>query len=813
MRSSLWQERLLSLLQQQTPPGGTCLIAAAPGYGATTLLRRLVHASSEPVWDLVVPAAADALQSLARRLGLPEDHGADDVLDALSEQPPCWLVIDDVQDDWQVVDLAARLPATARLALATHGSLLGGPTFAGRVVEISEGLLKLRLDEAVELLDTLDLDAAEAVWTAADGWLAALLLASTPAANASGDRARWLGSQGAQRLFHDWFQGLPRSTRDFLVATAVVDDLEPAVCNAIVGRDDGAAMLAALARHHSFVERMPDGDTSRWRRHPLLTAFLRQSGEHTRGAIDAHSRAADWYRSQDAVEPTMHHLLAAGRTAEAGEFLREHEAELFRWGRAAEALEWYRKLPRQTHGQAIQQVLRVGWGHAYSADVPGAEMWLERLKCLLADAGDSVADSPEAAEAAVRLEGETDTLDAYVAAFHGDAQRMLAAAERAVAAFDGSTERDSEQISHLLLVKALQWAGDTVTAGSQLATLEHRQFANDMVRESTLAALKARQLRSEGRIHHAVAVADRAWRWIETMRLDPMEMRLVNVTAERAAAWLERGDVQTAEPDLLAALKAQRASDRSGDAVTTLVELARLRWVTGDPAAALRHLQKARSLLNQSAPGSMLLATVDAAEARVRIGMGDGVRAERLIRTLPRSEERSLLWSRLSLARGGDVRRTLTTLEPSNPRSEAELHLLRGWSMRRRSLRVAQAHLVEAADIAVANGQGLLLADAGPDLRELAEETALAHSHDGLRWLLAVLGQESVRAVPATTALSPGELRLITMLPSRDTIAAIGSQLSVTENTVKTRLRRLYRKLGVNSRDEAIAVARSRGLL
>lgn len=795
-RSTLWQQRLLSVVDE-TPPGGTCVIAAAPGYGATTLLRLLAETSAEKVLDLTSTA-------WPHRVGMTD-------ADWLHGQTPCWIVIDNVQDDAGLTELARALPPNARLAVATHESLLGGPSFAGRVVEISEDLLKLRLDESVELLRGVDLDEAEAIWAASDGWLAALLSALTPAAENSGDRARWLTGPGAQRLFHDWFDALPAQTREFLIATAVVDELEPAVCNAITDSDDSAERLSALCLDHAFVEVEANADSPRWRRHPLLTAFLRQRGEHTRLTIGSHSRAADWYRSRDAVEPTMHHLLAAGRTADAGEFLRLHEADLFRWGRAAKALEWYRRLPRDSFGQAIQQVLRVGWGHAYSGDVPGAQMWLERLKCLLDDATEP--STSEQADADVRLEGESDTLDAYIAAFHGDVQRMRLASERAIAAFDGSTERDSEQIANLLLVKALQWAGDTVAARGQLNALDHRRFANDIIRESTLAALKARQLRAEGRIHHAVRVADRARHWIETMRLDPMEMRLVTVTAERAASWLELGDVHGAEPELLAALKAQRAHDRIGDAVTTLVELARLRWVAGESAAALRHLHKARSMLNHSAPGSALLATVDAAEARIRIGIGDGVRAERLIRALPRSEQRTLLWSRLSLARGGDARRTLTSLEPSNPRSEAELHLLRGWAMRRRSMQVAQAHLVEAADLAVANGLGLLLADAGPELRELAQETAMAHSHDGLKWLLSVLVQEEVQALPATTALSPGELRLITMLPSRDTIAAIGVRLSVTENTVKTRLRRLYRKLGVNSRDEAISVARARGLL
>jgi LuxR family maltose regulon positive regulatory protein len=725
------------------------------------------------------------------------------------------------ESDASVIALARSLPSNVRMAIATHRSVLSGPSLSGRVQEISEELLKFRLDEAVELLGhELDLETAERVWDAADGWLAAMLSTLTALARVGDDPARWLHGPGAERLFHDWFEAQGSEAREFLLSTAVLDDLEVGACNAISGRDDSAAMLTSLTREHCFVSSVRGHDDVYWQRHPLLTSFLRRRSSHTRIAIESHSRAADWFREREDVEATMRHLLAAGRTREAGAFLRQHEADLFRWGRSAEALDWYQQLPPSAHGAAVMQVLRVAWGHAYSAQPEQAETWLARLKCLVHDGTTEVEDdasrydeAPEQVDREIRLEGETDVLEAYIATFHGDVRRMERASERAIAAFDGSTERDSEQLSHLLLVKGMQWSGDLGRARAHLDLLEHRPFANDMIRESTLASLRSRQARLEGRIHVAYRVADRALHWIEGLGLDPLEMRLVNVTGERAAALLERGDLAAAEPDLLVAFEAQRLTHRTGDAAATLIELARVRFVRGDAGAALRQLQQARAMLSITAPGSPMTALIDAAEARVRIAMGDGVRAERLIRGLPRGDERTLLWSRLSLSRGGDVRRTLVQLEPSTVRGAAELHLLRGWAMRRRGMRMAEAHLIQAADLAVENGLALLLTDVGPQVRDLADEVARRHSHDGLLWLLSVVHEETITPTPVGRALSPGEMRLITMLPTRDSNRKIAERLNVTENTVKTRLRRLYRKLDVGSRDEAIAVARSRGLL
>lgn len=813
--SPSWRTRLVSLVTS-TEPGGTCLLAAAPGYGSTTLLRSVAQTSRDCVTFISLRRSADVWAAVGSALGEDSDQ-PQDVLRALASTGPRWLMLDAPSVGGHAVGhLAEELPSNVRLAIATHRSAIGGPALAGRVMEISEDLLKFRLDEAMELLSELPLDEAEAVWAASDGWLAAMLSALSPLAQTSGDSVRWLNGPGAQRLFLDWFERLSPGMRDFLVATAVLDDLGVEVCNAVTDADDSAVTLATLARDHAFVTQSTTADGLQWRRHRLLTHFLRHRTERTRANAVSHSRAADWYRGCDDVESSMRHLLAAGRTADAAAYLREQEADLFRWGKAAKALDWYQQLPRDAHGTTVQQVLRVAWGYAYSTRLEEAQMWLSRLQSLLHDHPDDGLATPEAAERVdreIRIEGESDVLEAYIAAFNGDVGRMRECSERAIAAFDGGTERDSEQISHLLLVKSLQWSGDLAGARNQLDRLERCGFANDMIRESTLPALSARQLRLEGRIHLAFCVADRARHWIETLGLDPLEMRQVNIASERAAALLERGDVAEAEPLLLAALQAQQDNRRIGDAATTLIELARLRCVSGDAGAGVRDLQQARTLLTRTAPGSALLTSVDAAEARIRISMGDGVRAERLIRGLPRSEERTLLWSRLSLARQGDVRRTLLTLDPSTPRTAAELHLLRGWAMRRRSMRAAEAHLIEAADIAVEHGQGLLLADAGQEVREVAEEAARNHSHDGLLWLLSILAQDSVQPPAVGPALSPGEMRLVTMLPTRDTVAKIASRLNVTENTVKTRMSRLYRKLDVNSRDEAITVARARGLL
>ncbi len=61
--------------------------------------------------------------------------------------------------------------------------------------------------------------------------------------------------------------------------------------------------------------------------------------------------------------------------------------------------------------------------------------------------------------------------------------------------------------------------------------------------------------------------------------------------------------------------------------------------------------------------------------------------------------------------------------------------------------------------------------------------------------------------------LTPAELRLLYQLPTHHSFREIAAQLYVSTNTVKSQARSIYRKLGVSSRAEAVAVAQAAGLI
>jgi LuxR family maltose regulon positive regulatory protein len=64
-----------------------------------------------------------------------------------------------------------------------------------------------------------------------------------------------------------------------------------------------------------------------------------------------------------------------------------------------------------------------------------------------------------------------------------------------------------------------------------------------------------------------------------------------------------------------------------------------------------------------------------------------------------------------------------------------------------------------------------------------------------------------------TEPLTERELAILRLLPAPSSLRELASELFVTPNTLKTHLRAIYRKLGAESREEAVIRARERGLI
>ena len=125
------------------------------------------------------------------------------------------------------------------------------------------------------------------------------------------------------------------------------------------------------------------------------------------------------------------------------------------------------------------------------------------------------------------------------------------------------------------------------------------------------------------------------------------------------------------------------------------------------------------------------------------------------------------------------------------------------WYQAEARIVIARA-LTRLDDVAGARAQ---LAAAARDLRQTPDAPKLRE------WVQQAWAEADSASLSGRWPLSPAELRLLHFLPTHLSFREISEELFVSPNTVKSQARSIYQKLGVSSRAEAVATARTAGLL
>ncbi len=198
-------------------------------------------------------------------------------------------------------------------------------------------------------------------------------------------------------------------------------------------------------------------------------------------------------------------------------------------------------------------------------------------------------------------------------------------------------------------------------------------------------------------------------------------------------------------------------------------------------------------------------------ELEVRAAAGERTLPTSLVRLAPRGPSAELWAIRVSHRGGEDRLRRLRGYRPSTVRQMVQAQLALAATLAPVRAGEARVHLQRAATLAVENGLLTALRGAPEPLVLLAETLGADGSSASVAALLQHVEPASAPASAPVTApsvrLSAGEVELLEVMGTVRGQAELAEVLGVSVNTVKTRLRRLYRKLDVSSRDAALAAA------
>ena len=733
-------------------------------------------------------------------------------LAALGE--PVVIVIDDVQfasaAEPSLTVFVECLPSTCRVILGSRTE----PQLAlhrlrahGQLHEVRDHELRLTRAEVAALMVefAVELTSAEVelLTTRTEGWTAGVQMAAVALRDESvpdlflSDLAKTPRSI-TDFLGADVLERQPAEILDFLLATSILEQFDAEICAAVTERRDARALLQRVHDRHLFLIEL-GGDTYRY--HHLFGDFVRQRlhWEDPDRERALHRRAAAYFTETGDIESAFGHLLDAGHEAEAFELLKSSLVGVYIQGDGRALHRLATKVGEAATGDP-GRLADLALALAASAPAGQAAPWISRATKHAGDLSDTDRARLVVAQGLVGVQ-------------YGDAVEV----ERALsdhAVSQHLPDDEAVQYGPVLAARTRLWLGDLDGAR---ATCEQTldPLSTPTLQQVGLTGALAWVACVEGQLSEAEHLAERALTDAKSLGLAG-HTAMVDAVRTRGRVSFERGDLITAEHELEQSLSISE-DVRPSFALVSQLSLSRVWLADGRTSEALSGVERARAFLPPDST-SPLLNLCHGLEGRISIEIGDLDRATRCAQRLPSGHRASLLQARIALARNQPdlADDALARCTPTTMRERIDIALL---SARVAHLRKSDnQELLLAETLAVAKTESFVVAIAD-ELMPLAPRVTL-HLRSGRvesyeQAVLDRLEREPVLANAHDTSygpLSSRELTVARYLASRLTYKEIAAELFVSTNTLKTHVKRIYQKLGVSSRVEAVTEVRRLGL-
>jgi LuxR family maltose regulon positive regulatory protein len=273
-----------------------------------------------------------------------------------------------------VLYLLVHAPSNLHLIFLSWNNLpfsLARQRSQGQVFELDAASLRFTHTETASLIHASDGREEEIAVThsATQGWPAALRIASI----SRGHRIRQGApiptavdlKQSLDELIAGWLLHLPADELEFLEKIAVVDRFCAPLCEALTGNPASGSILARLESQEMMVTRLAD-DTNWLAFHPLfreaLLSRLRQRGDKLNG--DILRRASDWHAANALWSEALKYAFAAGDTALAVRWIAQCVAQMIFSGDMETVFDWEQKLRAAGVTLPLEVRFFLDWAHS-----------------------------------------------------------------------------------------------------------------------------------------------------------------------------------------------------------------------------------------------------------------------------------------------------------------------------------------------------------------------------------------------------------------------------------------------------------------
>jgi LuxR family maltose regulon positive regulatory protein len=646
----------------------------------------------------------------------------------------------------------------------------------------------------------------------------------------------------------------PEDVRDFLLRTAILDLLSSPLCDALTGRSDSQQKLEDLEHANLFL--VPLDNQRRWYRyHHLFSDFLRERLRRIRPDLtfELHRKASEWYEHNGLVPEAVEHALAAETFERAARLVHRAAESMLRQGRLATLAGWMDALPeRMASSQPrlylfhAESLFLLGRYEAAEANLQRVERSLDKSGATPEASSDSLGGLPIPDQERTELRSMVSAIRASIASVYGDLPRTVTLSHRALRG---------------LPEKALVWRGNTLTQlGVAYALNGDMEAASRIFSEAYAVNARAdnayavqivtwRSARlqiTQGRLRRAAET----YRGLLQRASEQIELGQLPVTGY---CHLDMGDLLREWNDLDVAAQHLKEGieriERAGSSTILLdgyISLARLRQAQGDEEGALRAVQEAQWLVSRHNLPARFDARLAAHQVRLWLAQGNLEAVKRWARDRETGvgelrylrEAEHLTLARVLTARSQPeqaaqlLERLLTTAEKEERRNSViEILVLQALAFRAQSDEGrALGALEHALELAEPEGYARTFVDEGAAMAKLLAHARQAYGkrrgtesyccHRGyVGKLLAAFEQPSAPwhmpsdVHPSIEPMSEREREVLKLVAAGFKNQEIAEELFVVVGTVKAHLNSIYRKLGVQSRIQAVSRAKELGLL
>jgi LuxR family maltose regulon positive regulatory protein len=708
-----------------------------------------------------------------------------------------------------------------------------------------------------------------------EGWIAGLqiaALAMQKSRDPSGFVSNFTGTQKhiMSYLTTEVLRQQPEEVRSFLLDTSILNHLSASLCDEVTGRKDSQRMLERAEAANLFI--VPLDEEHRWYRyHHLFADSLTNQLEKTNSerVRDLHGKASRWYEKNGNVNDAIRHAISARDEKRAADLLEGYAEKAFYRSERATLRSWLETLPEDL--LQARPILCVG--HAWTLMSDRNEDAYRLIDLRLHDAEESLRTGKGSRNGSSSLaRTQKERILGYAVAIRGHAARERGDPAELVidyskTALDHLSERDLDLRSTVLFNLALGYlqSGDTDAA---LRTLgETKAIARKtgvLYMEVFTAYIQARTTLFSGRLREAASLLQENLEsvvWPAESAGTPVPIGgALHICL--AAIQVEQNLLAEAESSLDKGLKQTKLTAEPGVLIQGHGTLVRLQHAQGKPLSEIMVLVDEIVAMERFRAGAaryaaalrinLLLAGIDedptrltAAESCADAHGLDLHEEEIVARHFQEAQWHlkgtlALARLRIAQARGQELacRReclepVLTFLDRQLATSDAkgmggpliEMLILQALACRELNLAdEAMSSLERALGSAEREGYVRIFAEEGEPMAELLG-TAISGgiSADYSATLLeSIQGTPSSRSkraegrrlpLDAADPLSSRELEVLRLLANGLSNREIAQELFVSMSTAKTHVHRIYSKLNVHKRTQAVEKARKVGYL